>query len=141
MVRTFLSAGKKTDNTQIRNITFYYNRFSISNNGSLKSIILMRTTWRKLKLIIIYIYYKKWKQKIFRSQMSKKDNIKTFIDEIYNKPPMRKYPTNKIVYIHIHETWSIDLADMINYKTSNSKRYRYIHNIGQFLNLFVGSTT
>ena len=39
---------------------------------------------------------------------------------------MRKYPTNKIIYNHIDENWSIDFADMIDYKTSNNKGFRYI---------------
>ena len=39
---------------------------------------------------------------------------------------MRNYPTNKIIYIHIDEIWSIDLADFSNYKTSNNKGFRYI---------------
>ena len=39
---------------------------------------------------------------------------------------MRKYPTNKIVYDHIDEIWSIDLADMIDYRTSNNRGYRNI---------------
>ena len=56
----------------------------------------------------------------------KKDLTKIFIDEIYSKPPKKNYPTNKIVYNHIDETWSIDLADMIDYKISNNKGYRYI---------------
>ena len=55
----------------------------------------------------------------------KKDLIKDLIDEIYSKPPIKKYPTNKIVYNHIDEIWSIDLADMIDYKTSNNKGVRY----------------
>ena len=55
-----------------------------------------------------------------------KDKIKIFIDEIYSKPPMRNYPTNKIVYNHIDAIWSIDLADMIDYKISNNKGFRYI---------------
>ena len=58
--------------------------------------------------------------------MNKKDNIKTFIDEIYTTPPKKKYPTRKIVYNHIDEIWSIDLADMIDYKISNNKGCRYI---------------
>ena len=58
--------------------------------------------------------------------MIKKDLTKLFIDEIYSKPPRKNYPTNKIVYNHIDEIWSIDLADMIDYKTSNNKGYRYI---------------
>ena len=58
--------------------------------------------------------------------MINKDLIKNFVDEIYSKPPLRNYPTNKIVYNHIDEIWSIDLADMIDYKISNNKGYRYI---------------
>ena len=51
---------------------------------------------------------------------------KVFIDEIYSKAPKKNYPTNKIVYNHIDEIWSIDLADFSDYKTSNNKGYRYI---------------
>ena len=58
--------------------------------------------------------------------MSKKENIKSFIDEIYSTPPRKNYPTNKIIYNHIDEIWSIDLADMIDYKISNNKEFRYI---------------
>ena len=56
----------------------------------------------------------------------KKDLMKLFIDEIYSKPPRKNYPTNKIIYNHIDEIWSVDLADMIDYKISNNKGYRYI---------------
>ena len=55
-----------------------------------------------------------------------RDITKTFIDEIYSKPPKRNYPTNKIRYNHLDEIWSIDLADMIDYKMSNNKGFRYI---------------
>ena len=58
--------------------------------------------------------------------MVKRDLIKIFVDEIYSKPPMRNCPTNKIIYNHIDEIWSIDLTDMIDYKISNNKAYRYI---------------
>ena len=58
--------------------------------------------------------------------MSKNDNIKNFVDEIYSKPPKKNYPTNKIVYNNIDEIWSIDLVDMIDYKISNNKQFRYI---------------
>ena len=58
--------------------------------------------------------------------MVKKDNMKIFIDEIYSKAPKKNYETNKIIYNHIDEIWSIDLADMIDYKVSNNKSYRYI---------------
>ena len=56
----------------------------------------------------------------------KKDLTKNFIDEIYSKPPRKNYSTNKIIYNHIDEIWSIDLADMIDYKITNNKGFRYI---------------
>ena len=56
----------------------------------------------------------------------KKDFTKMFFDEIYSKPPRKNYPTNKIVNNHIDEIWSIDLADMIDYKTSNKKGFRFV---------------
>ena len=69
--------------------------------------------------------------------MPKKDLTKTFIDEIYSKPPRRDHPTNKIVYNHIDEIWSNDLADMIDYKTSNNKGFRHmfiiIENFSKYL--------
>ena len=55
-----------------------------------------------------------------------KDLTKTFIDDFYSTPPKKKYSTNKIIYNHIDEIWSIDLADMIDYKTSNNKGFSYI---------------
>ena len=56
----------------------------------------------------------------------KKDLTEIFIDEIYSKHPKKNYPTKKILYNHIDEIWSINLADMIDYKISNNKGYRYI---------------
>ena len=58
--------------------------------------------------------------------MIKRDLNKIFIDEIYSSPPRKNYPTNKIAYDHIDEIWSIELADMIDYKISNNKGFRYI---------------
>ena len=58
--------------------------------------------------------------------MSKKDNIKIFFEEKYSEPPKKNYPTNKIVYNHIDEIWSIDLVDLVDYKISNNKGFRYI---------------
>ena len=58
--------------------------------------------------------------------MFKRDLIKIFIDEIYSEAPKKNYPTHKIVYNQIDEIWSIDLADMIDYKISNNKGFRYI---------------
>ena len=56
----------------------------------------------------------------------KREITKIFVDEIYNRPPKKNYPTNKIVYNHIDEIWSIDLADFSDYKISNNKGFRYI---------------
>ena len=56
----------------------------------------------------------------------KKNLTKIFINEICSKAPKRNYPTIKKIYNHIDETWSIDLADMIDYKISNNKGFRYI---------------
>ena len=53
--------------------------------------------------------------------MPKKDNTKIFVDGIYSKPPSRIYPTNKNLYSHIDEIWSVDLADFSYYKTSKNK--------------------
>ena len=58
--------------------------------------------------------------------MTKKDLIRIFIDETHSKPPVRNYPNNKMIDNHIDELWSIDLADMIDYKFSNIKGFRYI---------------
>ena len=58
--------------------------------------------------------------------MLKQDDIKLSIDEIYSKPPMKNYPTNKIIYNHIDEIWSIHFADSLDYKTPNNKGFRYI---------------
>ena len=52
--------------------------------------------------------------------------MKMYVDEIYSTPPRKTYPTEKIIYSHIDQIWSIDLADMIDYKISNNKNYRYI---------------
>ena len=56
----------------------------------------------------------------------KKDLTKILIIEIYSKALRKKYETNKIILNHIDETWSIDLADLIDYKISNNKRFRFI---------------
>ena len=47
--------------------------------------------------------------------MPKKDNIKIFNNETYSKPLKENFETNKILYNHIVEIWSIQLADMIDY--------------------------
>ena len=44
---------------------------------------------------------------------------------------MTNYKINKIIYDHIDEIWSIDFADMINYKTKQKTKVIdiYIHHI------------
>ena len=39
---------------------------------------------------------------------------------------MKNYPTNKIIYNHLEEIQSFDLADMVDFKISNNRRFRYI---------------
>ena len=56
----------------------------------------------------------------------KTDLTKIFFDEIYSTPPRKNYPTNKVISNRIDEIWSIDLADFLDYKTSNNKGFRYI---------------
>ena len=56
----------------------------------------------------------------------KKEITKFFIDEIYSKAPKKKYPTKNIICNHIDEIWSIDLGEMVDYKTSNNKGFRCI---------------
>ena len=56
----------------------------------------------------------------------KRDLIEIFIDEIYSSPPRKNYPTHKIIYSHIDEIWSSDLADMVDYKSSNNEELRDI---------------
>ena len=56
--------------------------------------------------------------------MPKKDIIKIFNNKLCSKPPRKNDPTNKTIYNHIDELWSIDLADFSDYKTSNNKGLR-----------------
>ena len=55
-----------------------------------------------------------------------KDKIKTFVDEIYFKPPKKNNPTNKTIIKSIDDTWSSDLLDMNDYGQKNNRGYRYI---------------
>ena len=67
----------------------------------------------------------------------KKDLTKTFVNEICSKALKKNYETNKIITNYIDEVWSIDLAEMIDYKISNNKGFRYIfiiiHNYSKHL--------
>ena len=56
----------------------------------------------------------------------KKDPTKIFIDEIYDKPLKKVYPTNKTIVKSIDDTWSADLLDLIDYGVKNNRGYRYV---------------
>ena len=58
--------------------------------------------------------------------MAKKDKIKFFIDEIYTKPPLGNYPTNKTKIKSIDDTRYSNLLDMNDYGPKNNRGYRYI---------------
>ena len=53
-------------------------------------------------------------------------NIKTFINEIYSKPPKKYYPTNKTDVYHIDDIWSLDILDLKDYGPENNRGYRYV---------------
>ena len=53
-------------------------------------------------------------------------NIKTFINEIYSKPPKKNYATNKTNIYHIDDVWSLDILDLKDYGPENNRNYRYV---------------
>ena len=53
-------------------------------------------------------------------------NIKTFINEIYSKPPKKNYVTNKTDVYHIDDIWSLDILDLKDYGPENKRGYRYV---------------
>ena len=53
----------------------------------------------------------------------KKGITKIFNNDIYAKAPNKNSPSNNIIYNHIDEIWSIDLADMVDNKNSQNKRF------------------
>ena len=63
-------------------------------------------------------------------------NIKTFINEIYSKPPKKYYATNKTDVYHIDNIWSLDNLDLKDYGPENNRGCRYvlvnIDNISKF---------
>ena len=52
--------------------------------------------------------------------------IKIFIDEIYSKPPKKKYATNRTDVYHLKNIWSLDILDLKDYGPENSRGYRYV---------------
>ena len=69
--------------------------------------------------------------------MPKKANNKVFIDDLYSTSPKKTFETDKIIYNHIDELCSIDLAYMIDYKISNNKGFRYIFIILDIFNKYL----
>ena len=57
--------------------------------------------------------------------MTQKNN-KKFINEIYSKPPKKKYITNKTDVYHIDDIWSLDILDLKDYGSKNNRGYRYV---------------
>ena len=53
-------------------------------------------------------------------------NIKTFINEIYSKPPKKNYATNKTDVCNIDDIWSLDILDLKDYGIENNRGYRYV---------------
>ena len=57
--------------------------------------------------------------------MSQK-KIKIFINEIYSKPPIKNYDTNKTDVYYIDDIWSLDILDLKDYGPKNNRGYRYV---------------
>ena len=53
-------------------------------------------------------------------------NVKTFINEIYSKPPKKNYITNKTDVYYIDDNWSLDILDLKDYGPENYRGYRYV---------------
>ena len=53
-------------------------------------------------------------------------NIKTFINEIYSKPPKKCYRTNKTDVCYIDEICSLDILDLKDYGPENNRGCRYV---------------
>ena len=53
-------------------------------------------------------------------------NIKIFINEIYSKPPKKKYATNKTDVYNIDDIWSLDILDLKDYGPENNRGHRYV---------------
>ena len=57
--------------------------------------------------------------------MTQKNN-KTFINEIYSKPPKKNNSTNKTDVNYIDEIWSLDILDLKDYGPENNRGYSYV---------------
>ena len=52
--------------------------------------------------------------------------MKTFMNEMYSKPPKKKYATNQTNFYHTDDTWSFDLPDLKDYVPEKCRGYRYV---------------
>ena len=52
--------------------------------------------------------------------------IKFFINEIYQKPPKKSYPTNKTDVNHIDDIWSLAILDLKDYGPEIFRGYKYV---------------
>ena len=57
--------------------------------------------------------------------MTQKSN-KIFINEIYLKGPRKTYAKNKTDVHHIDDISSLDILDLKDYGSENSRGYRYV---------------
>ena len=53
-------------------------------------------------------------------------SIKTFINEIYSKPPKKKYATIKTGVYHINYIWILVILDLKDHGPENYRGYRYV---------------
>ena len=57
--------------------------------------------------------------------MTQKTN-KLFINEIYSKPPKKKYARNILNVYHIDDIWSLDILDLKDFGPESNRGYRYV---------------
>ena len=57
--------------------------------------------------------------------MTQKNN-KIFINQIYSKPPKKKYATNKTDVYYINDILSLDILDLKDYGPKNNRGKRYV---------------
>ena len=52
--------------------------------------------------------------------------IRSFIDEIYSKPPKKNYITNKTEIYFIDNVWISGILDLRDYGSENNRGHRYV---------------
>ena len=64
--------------------------------------------------------------------------IKIYIDEIYSKPPKKKYSTNKTDVYYIDDIWNLDELDLKDYGPQNNRDYRSVFVLIDDFSILVG---